>query len=209
MKHPRYLLSGLALSMLVASGGAQAAGLTSEHKPFGKTNDGTAVEQYVLRNSHGMQATVITYGGVLQSLKVPDKHGKVEDVVLGFDDVQGYQSGTAFFGATIGRFGNRLAGGAFELDGKRYQVPLNDGPNSLHGGAQGFDKHVWKATPVKAKEVYRVGRVEATDADVIQLAAGTPAFEVERIAYDSRGPFEYALSTMRADRYEIRSTLYV
>ena len=152
MKHPRYLLSGLAMSMLIASGGTQAEGLTSEHKPFGKTNDGTAVEQYILRNSHGMQATVITYGGVLQSLKVPDKHGKVEDVVLGFDDVQGYQSGTAFFGATIGRFGNRLAGGAFELDGKRYQVPLNDGPNSLHGGAQGFDKHVWKATPVKAKD---------------------------------------------------------
>ena len=152
MKHPRYLLSGLAMSMLIASGGTQAAGLASEHKPFGKTKDGTAVEQYILRNSHGMQATVITYGGVLQSLKVPDKHGKVEDVVLGFDDVQGYQSGTAFFGATIGRFGNRLAGGAFELDGKRYQVPLNDGPNSLHGGAQGFDKHVWKATPVKAKD---------------------------------------------------------
>ncbi len=152
MKHPRYLLSGLAMSMLIASGGAQAAGLTSEHTPFGKTNDGTAVEQYILRNSHGMQATVITYGGVLQSLKVPDKNGKVEDVVLGFDDVQGYQAGTAFFGATIGRFGNRLAGGAFELDGKRYQVPLNDGPNSLHGGAQGFDKQVWKATQVKAKD---------------------------------------------------------
>lgn len=152
MKHPRYLLSGLAMSMLIASGGTQAAGLASEHKPFGKTNDGIAVEQYILRNSHGMQATVITYGGVLQSLEVPDKHGKVEDVVLGFDDVQGYQSGTAFFGATIGRFGNRLAGGAFELDGKRYQVPLNDGPNSLHGGAQGFDKHVWKATPVKSKD---------------------------------------------------------
>src|SRR5450830_1428103 len=109
MKHPRYLLSGLALSMMIASGGAQAAGLSSEHKPFGKTNDGSAVEQYILRNSHGMQATVITYGGVLQALKVPDKHGKVEDVVLGFDDVQGYQRGTAFFGATIGRFGNRLA----------------------------------------------------------------------------------------------------
>jgi len=152
MKHPRYLLSGLAMSMLIASGGAQGAGLSSEHKPFGKTNDGTAVEQYILRNSHGMQATVITYGGVLQSLAVPDKHGKVEDVVLGFDDVQGYQSGTAFFGATIGRFGNRLAGGAFELDGKRYQVPLNDGPNSLHGGAQGFDKHVWKAESIKDKD---------------------------------------------------------
>ncbi|MEO8493021.1 aldose epimerase family protein [Pseudomonas sp.] len=152
MKHPRHLLSGLALSMLMASGGAHAAGLTSEQKPFGKTNDGTAVEQYVLRNSHGMQATVITYGGVLQSLKVPDKNGKAEDVVLGFDDVQGYQAGTAFFGATIGRFGNRLAGGAFELDGKRYQVPLNDGPNSLHGGAQGFDKHVWQAKSVKGKD---------------------------------------------------------
>ena len=152
MKHPRYLLSGLAMSMLIASGGAQAAGLSSEHKPFGKTNDGTAVEQYILRNSHGMQATVITYGGVLQSLKVPDKHGKLDDVVLGFDDVQGYQAGTAFFGATIGRFGNRLAGGAFELDGKRFQVPLNDGPNSLHGGAQGFDKQVWKAEPVKDKD---------------------------------------------------------
>ncbi len=152
MKHPRHLLSGLALSMMIASGGALAAGLSSEQKPFGKTNDGTAVEQYILRNSHGMQATVITYGGVLQSLKVPDKNGKVDDVVLGFDDVQGYQSGTAFFGATIGRFGNRLAGGAFEIDGKRYQVPLNDGPNSLHGGAQGFDKHVWQAEPVKGKD---------------------------------------------------------
>ncbi|WP_248768946.1 aldose epimerase family protein [Pseudomonas sp. MWU12-2345] len=152
MRQSRHLLSGIGLSLVMTSLCAQADGLSSEHKPFGKTNDGTAVEQYVLRNSHGVQATVITYGGVLQSLKVPDKHGKFDDVVLGFDTVQGYQGGTAFFGATIGRFGNRLAGGTFELDGKRYQVPLNDGPNSLHGGAQGFDKHVWKAKPVKNKD---------------------------------------------------------
>jgi len=152
MRQSRFLLTGLGLSLAIASVGAQAAGLSSEHKPFGKTNDGTAVEQYVLRNSHGVQATVITYGAVLQSLKVPDKHGQFADVVLGFDNVQGYQAGTAFFGATIGRFGNRLAKGAFELDGKRYQVPLNDGPNSLHGGAQGFDKQVWKAQPVKQKD---------------------------------------------------------
>lgn len=152
MPHSRHLLSSLGLSLMMASLGAQAAGLSSEHKPFGKTNDGTAVEQYVLRNSHGMQATVITYGGVLQSLIVPDKNGQLDDVVLGFDDVQGYQSGTAFFGATIGRFGNRLAKGAFELDGKRYQVPLNDGPNALHGGAEGFDKRVWQAEPVKNKD---------------------------------------------------------
>ncbi|NVZ85389.1 galactose mutarotase [Pseudomonas yamanorum] len=152
MRQSRFLLTSLGLSLAMASLGAHAAGLSSEHKPFGKTNDGTAVEQYVLRNSHGMQATVITYGAVLQSLKVPDKHGQFADVVLGFDNVQGYQAGTAFFGATIGRFGNRLAKGTFELDGKRFQVPLNDGPNSLHGGPQGFDKHVWKAQPVKQND---------------------------------------------------------
>lgn len=148
----RYPLCGLAVSLMLATLTSQAAGLSSEHKAFGKTNDGTPVEQYVLRNSHGMQATVITYGATLQALEVADKNGKFEDVVLGFDDVQGYQSGTAYFGATIGRFGNRLAKGAFELDGKRFQVPLNDGPNSLHGGPLGFDKKVWKAEPAKSKD---------------------------------------------------------
>ena len=82
MTHPHHLLSGLALSLAIASTGANAAGLTSEHKPFGKTRDGTPVEQYQLRNSHGMQATIITYGGVLQALEVPDKNGKVEDLSL-------------------------------------------------------------------------------------------------------------------------------
>ncbi|MFL1524781.1 aldose epimerase family protein [Pseudomonas sp. O230] len=148
----RYPLCGLAVSLMIATLTSQAAGLASEHKAFGKTNDGTPVEQYVLRNSHGMQATVITYGATLQALEVADKNGKFEDVVLGFDDVQGYQSGTAYFGATIGRFGNRLANGAFELDGKRFQVPLNDGSNSLHGGPLGFDKKVWKAEPAKGKD---------------------------------------------------------
>ncbi|MBN3864471.1 galactose mutarotase [Pseudomonas frederiksbergensis] len=152
MLQSRHLLSGLGLSLMITTLSAHATGLSSEQKAFGKTNDGTPVEQYILRNSHGLQATVITYGGILQSLKVPDKNGKLDDVVLGFDDVQGYQSGTAFFGATIGRFGNRLANGAFELDGKRFQIPLNDGSNSLHGGAQGFDKRVWKAEPSKGKD---------------------------------------------------------
>ncbi|WP_338581483.1 aldose epimerase family protein [Pseudomonas sp. MAG733B] len=152
MLQSRHLLSGLGLSLMIATLSAQAAGLSAEHKAFGKTNDGTPVEQYILRNSHGLQATVITYGGVLQSLKVPGKDGKSEDIVLGFDDVQGYQSGTAYFGATIGRYGNRLANGTFELDGRHYQVPKNDGPNSLHGGPLGFDKHVWKAQPTKSKD---------------------------------------------------------
>ncbi|VVN36031.1 Aldose 1-epimerase [Pseudomonas fluorescens] len=152
MLQSRFPLCVLGLSLMIATLSAQAAGLSSEHKAFGKTSDGTPVEQYVLRNSHGMQATVITYGATLQALQVPDKNGKLEDVVLGFDDVQGYQSGKAYFGATIGRFGNRLANGAFELDGKRFQVPQNDGSNSLHGGPHGFDKQVWKAEPAKGKD---------------------------------------------------------
>ena len=95
MHHSRHLLCVLGLSLMIATASAHASGLTAEHKAFGKTNDGTPVEQYVLRNSHGMQAIVITYGATLQSLLVPDKHGKSADVVLGFDDVQGYQKGTA------------------------------------------------------------------------------------------------------------------
>src|SRR5471032_80439 len=131
MLQPRFLLSALGLSLMIATLPTYATGLSSEHKAFGKTNDGTPVEQYILRNSHGLQATVITYGATLQSLKVPDRNGKAEDIVLGFDNVQGYQAGTAYFGATIGRYGNRLANGAFELDGQHYQVPKNDGPNAF------------------------------------------------------------------------------
>jgi aldose 1-epimerase len=145
---PSSLLSSFGLSLMIATLTANAAGLSSDHSAFGKTADGTAVEKYTLRNSHGVEATVITYGATLQSLLLPDKNGKVEDVVLGFDDVKGYQdNGTVYFGATIGRFGNRLADGKFSLDGKTFQVPQNDKTNALHGGTQGFDKRVWKAEP--------------------------------------------------------------
>lgn len=149
---PSSLLSSFGLSLMIASLAANAASLSSEHNSFGKTADGTAVERYVLRNSHGVEASIITYGATLQALRVPDKNGKVEDVVLGFDDVKGYQdNGTVYFGATIGRFGNRLAGGQFSLDGKTFQVPQNDKTNALHGGSQGFDKRVWKAEPSDEK----------------------------------------------------------
>ena len=145
---PRLLLNGIALSLLISTLGAQAAGLSNQHGSFGKMPDGTPIEKYTLKNSQGLEAVVITYGGVLQSLRVPDKNGKFEDIVLGFDDVDGYiKNGNVYFGATIGRFGNRLANGRFELDGKTYQVPQNDGSNALHGGPEGFDKRVWKAKP--------------------------------------------------------------
>jgi aldose 1-epimerase len=113
-------------------------------KPFGKTPDGTAVDVYILKEG-AIEAHIITYGGIIQTLKVPDKSGKSADVVLGFDTAEEYVTGNkGFFGALIGRYGNRIAGGKFQIDGHTYQVPLNDGVNSLHGGPKGFDKAVWE-----------------------------------------------------------------
>jgi len=114
---------------------------------FGKTKDGKAVEIYTLTNSRGSEARIITYGGTVVSLKVPDKQGKFGDVVLGFDSIADYEKHTAFFGALIGRYGNRIAKGKFTLDGRVYSLATNNGENHLHGGVKGFDKVVWTAKP--------------------------------------------------------------
>jgi len=121
-------------------------------QPFGKTPDGTPVEIYTLSDG-AYEARIMTYGGVVVSLKAPDRKGTSADVVLGFDDVDGYVanfngSSDAFFGALIGRYANRIAHGTFSLDGKKYSLPLNDGANSLHGGPHGFNNVVWKAKPI-------------------------------------------------------------
>ena len=112
---------------------------------FGKTADGTAVSIYTLSNRNGMEARIMTYGGIVVSLQTPDKAGKLADVVLGFDTLDGYLKGHPYFGALIGRYGNRIGGAQFKLGGKAYNVPANDGANSLHGGTRGFDKRVWTA----------------------------------------------------------------
>jgi aldose 1-epimerase len=136
----------IALMMMTASMESQVT-----KQSFGKTPDGTAVDIYTLK-SGAIEARIITYGGIVQSLKVPDKSGKSADVVLGFDSIDGYTSGPkpnpAFFGALIGRYGNRIANGEFKLDGKTHHVPQNDGTNALHGGTKGFDKYVWKAREI-------------------------------------------------------------
>jgi aldose 1-epimerase len=116
---------------------------------FGKTADGTPVEIYTLRNSSGMEATIMTYGGIVTSLKVPDRNGKFGDVVLGYTNLDGYLKSSPYFGALIGRYGNRIANGKFSLDGKTYTLAVNNGANSLHGGIKGFDKVVWKASPIE------------------------------------------------------------
>ena len=121
---------------------------TITESAFGKLPDGTPVELYTLRNSHGMEATIMTYGGIVTSLKVPDKHGQFSDVVLGYDNLDGYLKSTPYFGALIGRYGNRIARGKFSLDGVEYTLATNNMPNALHGGLKGFDKVVWTARPL-------------------------------------------------------------
>ena len=116
-----------------------------ERKAFGKTQDGQSADLYVLTNNHGMEATITNFGAALVSLKVPDKSGKAGDVVLGYDNVSAYESGKAFFGATVGRYGNRIAHATFKLDGVTYTLPKNDGDNHLHGV---FNKVMWTAKDV-------------------------------------------------------------
>ncbi len=112
---------------------------------FGKLPDGTTIELYTLRNSHGMTATIMTYGGIVTSLTVPDKNGKFGDVVLGYDNLEDYLKSSPYFGALIGRYGNRIANGKFSLDGVEYTLATNNAPNALHGGVNGFDKVLWSA----------------------------------------------------------------
>src|SRR5690606_37958273 len=95
---------------------------------------------------------VLTWGGVVQSIRVPDRHGRIEDVALGFDTLAHYLERGRYFGAVIGRFANRIAGGRFTLDGVEYRLPVNDGPNSLHGGTQGFDRRLWSDAEIRDGE---------------------------------------------------------
>jgi aldose 1-epimerase len=119
---------------------------------FGKTGDGTAVEIYTLTNAKGMKAKITTYGAILTELWVPDRSGKLGDVVTGFPTLEGYLKGHPYFGATVGRVANRIAKGKFTLGGKEYTLAVNNGPNHLHGGKVGFDKKVWKATPKRTTD---------------------------------------------------------
>ena len=120
--------------------------ITSED--FGKTADSTQVKQFTLTNKNGIEMKVINYGAIITSLKTPDKEGNLEDIVLGYDNLQGYIKSSPYFGAVVGRYGNRIANAKFSIDGTEYKLAANDGKNSLHGGIKGFDKVVWDATEI-------------------------------------------------------------
>ena len=117
-------------------------------KAFGKTREGESVDIYTLTNPSGMEARITNYGAILVSLKTPDRNGKLEDVVLGFDTLDGYLGEHPYFGSIVGRYGNRIAKGQFTLNGKQYKLATNNGPNALHGGIKGFNKKIWQAQQV-------------------------------------------------------------
>jgi aldose 1-epimerase len=140
---------------LLASLAAQAPVKT---EPFGKTSGGAQVNVYTLKNAKGVEARIINRGGILVSLKVPDRQGAFDDVVLGFDNFDGYDKDNPFFGAIVGRYGNRIAKGRFSLDGHEYKLAVNNGENALHGGIKGFDKQIWDAKPAQMQDGSKDGQ---------------------------------------------------
>ncbi|MBN8808044.1 MAG: galactose mutarotase [Sphingomonas sp.] len=135
-------------AVAVAYGATPADAATAKREAFGSMPDGTPVEAVVLTGANGVSARIMTLGATLQSFDAPDRSGRIADITLGYDDVASYVAHPNFWGQTVGRYANRIAGGRFVLDGKTYQLPLNDKTNSLHGGAVGFDKKVWKIVSV-------------------------------------------------------------
>jgi aldose 1-epimerase len=136
-----------------ASGG-QEPGVTVA--PFGRMPDGKAVEVYTLRNARGMVVRAITYGAIIQAIRVPDRSGRLDDVTLGYDSLPGYLTDSPYFGAVVGRYANRIARGRFALEGRTYRLATNNGPNHLHGGLKGFDKVVWKAASFQRGDSFGV-----------------------------------------------------
>jgi aldose 1-epimerase len=169
---------GLGLSAFVGLA-AQAQAATAERKNAGALKDGAAVETITLSSANGVSARILTFGATLQSLMLPDRKGKLADVVLGHDKANEYEAVQDFFGVTVGRFANRIAGGKFVLDGVTYTLPLNNGANSLHGGGKGFDRQSWKVISVESgKSAAVTMELVSPDGDM-----GYPGQMIARVTY--------------------------
>ena len=197
-----YLCIGLAVVGLACSSSDKPA-QEEDHsatnsvtqKPYGSLPDGAEASLFTLTNASGMKMEVTNYGGIITSLWVPDRDGKLEDVVLGHDSLGGYVASNPYFGAIIGRYGNRIGGGTFSIEGEEYTLPTNDGPNHLHGGEKGYDKVLWAAASFQTDST--VGVVfTRTSPDGEQ---GYPGNLEAKVSYtltnDNRLVFDYEAST--------------
>jgi aldose 1-epimerase len=145
-------LAAAALCVLACAGGAAAQrGAAVRREDFGRTPDGRGVSLYTLTNRRGAEAKIINYGGAVVSLRVPDRRGRLGDVVLGFDDFAGYLAQDFYIGVLVGRYANRIANARFRLNGVEYRLAANNGPHNLHGGPRGFDKVFWEARPAASR----------------------------------------------------------
>ena len=146
----RLMLAVTALAVLLENPAMSAQPILT--KPFGKAPDGSPAHLYILQNSKGAKVSITDFGATIVAIDVPDRTGKVADVVLGYDTLENYESGTSYFGGLIGRYANRIGGAKFVLDGQTYSLAKNDGRNSLHGGARGFNKVMWAAHELPSKD---------------------------------------------------------
>jgi aldose 1-epimerase len=152
MKRATKTVFGVAVTLLLGSDIAVSKTGNIKKASFGKTPEGQTVDLYTLTNKKGMEVAITNFGGIVVSVKVPDRNGKVADVVLGYDTLDGYVKDKSYFGALVGRYGNRIAQGKFSIDGATYTLAQNNGPNSLHGGIKGFNKMVWTAKAISSKD---------------------------------------------------------
>ena len=169
---------------------------TVQVSPFGNLEDGTRIELYTLKNANGAIAKVATYGATLTELWMPDRTGKLGDVVLGFDNVQGYAAkNNPYFGATVGRVANRIANAKFALEGKEYSLPANDGPNSLHSGPKGLSHAAWKAEPLHETDAAAV-RFSIVNPDAKEGFPGNLSVSVTyRLTNNNELKLEYTATT--------------
>jgi aldose 1-epimerase len=192
----------------VAASSSYAGGRASITKEaWGRTAAGVAVDRYTL-TANGLRVRILTYGGILQTIETPDRRGKSANITLGFNNLRDYETKSPYFGCITGRYANRIAKGQFTLDGVRYQLPINNEPNSLHGGTVGFDKHVWKATPLTTKDGVAL-RLQFTSPDKDQGYPGALSATVTYTVTNKRQiRMDYLATTTKATVVNLTNHAY-
>jgi aldose 1-epimerase len=199
----------MALAGLLACAAASAQ---HPHPPiskqlFGHAGD-RAVDVYTLTNSNGIEVRIMTYGAALVSIKTADRAGHLQNILLGFDSLEPYLAGVPYFGATVGRYANRIAQGRFTLDGKTYQLPINDGPNSLHGGPRGFDKRLWQAQPLQTARGQELRLTYVSPDGEAGYPGELTAHAVYRLSDDDSLSIEYSATTTAATPVNLANHAY-